>query len=108
MPDLAVLIHRATQIVCAAFYGLTAQSAIVCYRRRVFSNVWDGLLVGILPFCTTGFLAWMIEQTLQQAPASQIWTLEGILGAGVLLMLIARFGAKSNFFQLPREAAPGT
>lgn len=58
--------------MCAAFYGLTAQSATVYYRRRVFSNVWDGLLVGILPFCTTGFLAWMIERTLQQAPASQI------------------------------------
>jgi hypothetical protein len=65
---LTVLIHKATQIVSAAFYGLTAQSAIVYYRRRVFSNVWDGLLVGILPFCTTGFLAWMIEQTLSRYP----------------------------------------
>ena len=95
-----------TGIVCAAFYALTALSAIVYFRRRVFSNWWDGLLVGILPFLAAGFLAWMIEQALEQAPASQIWTLIGVLGAGVILMLIARFGARSNFFQLPRETAP--
>ena len=95
-----------TGIVCAAFYALTALSAIVYFRRRVFSNWWDGLLVGILPFLAAGFLAWMIEQALEQAPASQIWTLIGVLGAGVILMLIARFGARSNFFQLPRESAP--
>ena len=95
-----------TGIICAAFYGLTALSAIVYYRRRVFSNWWDGLLVGVLPFLAAGFLAWMIEQALGQAPAAQIWTLVGILCAGVLLMLIARFGARSNFFQLPRESAP--
>jgi putative Ca2+/H+ antiporter (TMEM165/GDT1 family) len=95
-----------TGIVCAAFYALTALSAIVYYRCRVFSNWWDGLLVGILPFLAAGFLAWMIEQAPEQAPASQIWTLVGVLGAGVTLMLVARFGARSNFFQLPRESAP--
>ena len=95
-----------TGIVCAAFYSLTALSAIVYFRRRVFSNLWDGLLVGILPFAAAGFLAWMIEQALEQAPAAQVWTLIAILGGGVVLMLIARFGARSNFFQLPRESAP--
>ena len=95
-----------TGIVCAAFYSLTALSAIVYYRRRVFSNWFDGIVVGLLPFCAAGFLAWMIEQALEQAPASQIWTLVGVLGAGVILMLVARFGARSNFFQLPRESAP--
>ena len=95
-----------TGIVCATFYAITALSAIVYYRRRVFSHVWDGLIVGILPFAAAGFLAWMIEQALEQAPASQIWTLVGVFGAGVLLMLWARIGARSNFFQLPRESAP--
>jgi len=95
-----------TGIVCATFYAVTALSAIVYYRRRVFSNAWDGLLVGILPFAAAGFLAWMIEQALEQAPASQLWTLAGVFGAGIILMLWARFGARSNFFQLPRESAP--
>ena len=95
-----------TGIVAASFYALTALAAIVYYRRRVFSNWFDGIVVGLLPFCAAGFLAWMIEQSLEQAPASQIWTLVGILGTGVILMLVARFGAKSNFFQLPRETAP--
>jgi amino acid transporter len=94
-----------TGIVCAAFYGITALSAVVYYRRRVFSNWWDGLLVGILPFCAAGFLVWMIVKALQTAPSAQIWTLVSIVGVGVVLMLIARFGHRSTFFQLPRESA---
>ena len=95
-----------TGLVCAAFYALTALAAIAYYRRRILSNWWDALLVGVLPLAAAGFLAWMIEQSLGQSAAAEIWTLIGILAAGVVLMLIARFGFRSNFFQLPREAAP--
>jgi amino acid transporter len=95
-----------TGIVCAAFYALTALSAIVYYRRRVFTNVWDGLLVGILPFAAAAFLAWMVEQAVTAAPASQNWTLVAILAIGVVLLLFGRFVSRSNFYQLKREAAP--
>jgi len=39
------------------------------------------------------------------APASQRWSLFGIVGAGVVLMLVARFVLRSTFFQIPRESA---
>ena len=94
-----------TGILYAGFYGLTALSAIVYYRRRVFSDAFDAVVLGVLPFAAAGFLAWIIVKTLQAAPAAQLWTLAGVAAAGVLLMLIARYAMRSPFFQIPRETA---
>jgi amino acid transporter len=94
-----------TGILYASFYGLTALSAVVYYRRRVFSDVFDAVVIGILPFAAAGFLVWIMIKTLQTAPSAQLWTLASVGVAGVLLMLIARFVMRSSFFQLPRESA---
>ena len=72
-----------TGLLYAAFYILTALAAIVYYRRRVFSNAWDALLVGVLPLAAAGFLVWISMKSLQAAPASQIWSLVGIVAVGV-------------------------
>jgi amino acid transporter len=95
-----------TGLLYAGFYILTGLAAIVYYRRRVFSNAGDALLVGILPLAAAGFLAWIVVKSLLAAPASQIWSIVGIVAAGVVLMFIARFVLRSPFFQLPRESAP--
>jgi amino acid transporter len=92
-------------VLYASFYLLTALSAIVYYRRRIFSNVWDAVLVGILPLASTAFLVWIVTKSYQNAPQSQRWSLIGILAAGVFLMAIARFVLRSPFFQIPRESA---
>jgi amino acid transporter len=94
-----------TGVLYASFYGLTALSAIVYYRRRVFSDAFDAVVIGILPFAAAGFLAWIMAKTLQAAPAAQLWTLGGVATTGVLVMLIARFVLRSSFFQIPRETA---
>jgi uncharacterized membrane protein len=39
------------------------------------------------------------------APASQVWSVAGVLAVGVILMFVARFVLKAPFFQLPRESA---
>jgi len=96
-----------TGLLYAAFYVLTGFAAIVYYRRRVFSNVWDALMIGILPLASCGFLIWIIWKSLSAAPASQVWSVVGIVAAGVLLMLIARFGYRSSFFQIPLESDSG-
>ena len=96
-----------TGVLYASFYSLTALSAIVYYRRRVLSDAFDAVVIGILPFAAAGFLAWIIVRTLQTAPAAQLWTLAGVGAAGVLLMLIARFVMRSSFFQIPRKSAAG-
>ena len=53
-----------TGLLYASFYILTAFSAIVYYRRRVLSNAWDMLLVGILPLAAAGFLVWIVAESL--------------------------------------------
>ena len=60
-----------TGLLFATFYILTALAAIVYYRRRIFGNAWDALLVGILPLAAAVFLGWIVVKSLQSAPASQ-------------------------------------
>jgi amino acid transporter len=92
-------------VLYASFYLLTATSAIVYYRRRIFSNVWDGVLVGILPLAATGFLVWIVVKSVQNAPQSQRWSLIGVVAAGLVLMLAARFILRSPFFRIRLESA---
>jgi amino acid transporter len=92
-------------VLYASFYLLTALSAVAYYRRRIFSNVWDAVLVGILPVAAAGFLVWIVVRSVQNAPASQRWSLIGIVAVGVILMLAARFVLRSSFFHIRRESA---
>jgi amino acid transporter len=92
-------------LLFAVFYILTALATVVYYRRRVVRSAWDALVLGILPVAAAGFLVWILAKSLQAAPAAQIWSFVGIVAAGVLLLLVARFGLRSTFFQIPRESA---
>jgi amino acid transporter len=94
-----------TGLLFAIFYVMTALAAIVYYRRRIFSRVWDSLLVGVLPLASAAFLAWVVVKSLQNAPNSQRYALTGIVVAGLLMMFAARFVLRSQFFHLPRESA---
>jgi amino acid transporter len=95
-----------TGLLYACFYVLTAISAMVYYRRRILSNIWDGILVGILPLGAAVFLVWIVEKSLGTAPWSQRWSVIGIVAAGVIMMLIARFVLQAPFFKIARETAP--
>jgi amino acid transporter len=95
-----------TGLLFSLFYIMTALAAIVYYRRRIFSRVWDAILVGLLPLGSVGFLAWVVVKSLQGAPNAQRYALTGIVVAGLIMMLIARFVLRSQFFHLPRESAP--
>jgi amino acid transporter len=93
-----------TGLLYAAFYVLTALAAIAYYRRRIFASALDALILGVLPLAAAAFLCWILVRSLLLAPASQTWSMAGIVGAGVILMLLARFVLKSPFFQIPRES----
>jgi amino acid transporter len=95
-----------TGLLFAGFYTFTALSAVFYYRRRIFTNAWDALMVGLLPLASAVFLAWVVVKSLQTAPATEKWSLVGIMGAGVVLMLVARFILRSPFFRIPLESAP--
>jgi len=93
-------------LLFTAFYILTALATMVYYRRRVFTSAWDALVLGILPLGAAAFLVWILAKSLQSAPASQIWSLVGIVASGLILMFVARYVLRSPFFQIARESDP--
>src|SRR5450755_2817851 len=95
-----------TGLLFSVFYILTALATVVYYRRRAFSSVRDALTLGILPLAAAVFLGWILEKSLRTAPASQVWSMVGIVVAGLILMLSARFVLRSPFFQIQRESYP--
>ncbi len=97
-----------TGLVFALFYVLTALASIVYYRARVFSRLGDALVLGLLPIASAVFLLWMVVKYLSSAPAGQVWSMIGIIIAGLVLMLVSRFGLRSPFFQVGRESDPGS
>jgi amino acid transporter len=93
-----------TGILFAIFYILTALASMTYYRRRIASKPWDLVILGILPLGSVGFLVWMTERSLATAPWPERWSLIGIVGGGLILMLVARFVLKSQFFHTRRES----
>lgn len=73
-------------------------------RRRVLASPLDTLTLGTLPLAAAGFLVWLLANSMQTAPAPQLWSLAAIVVAGVAAMLAARFGLQSAFFHMRRES----
>ena len=90
-----------TGLLFSIFYIMTALATMVYYRRRVFSSAWDALILGLLPLGAAVFLGWILAKSLLNAPSTQVWSLVGIVVAGVLLMFSARFILQSPFFRMP-------
>jgi len=93
-----------TGLLFSIFYVLTALAAVMYYRRRIVSNAWDFVTAGLLPLGAAGFLGWIFVKSLGEAPWEQRWSLIGIIIAGLIMMLVARFVLRSGFFSLPRES----
>src|SRR3984893_771114 len=93
-------------LLFGALYVMTGLATIAYYRKRIVSHAWDLLICGILPIAAAGFLVWIIYKSIQQAPASQNWSLVGIVALGLVLLFVARFVMRSAYFHLPRESAP--
>jgi amino acid transporter len=97
-----------TGLLFSIFYIFTAFAAMAYYRRRILSSAWDFVAVGILPLAAAGFLGWVFVKSVGNAPWTQKWSLIGIVVAGLILMLVARFVLRSTFFQIAREAEVNT
>ena len=59
----------------------------------------------MLPLAAAGFLAWIIVKSMMKVGAPENWAILGIVGVGVILMFVARFGLRSPFFRIPRESS---
>ena len=107
LPDAAFdAVVSVSGLLFGAFYVMTGLATIAYYRKRIISHAWDLLICGILPIAAAGFLVWIIYKSIQQAPASQNWSLVGIVALGLVLLFVARFVMRSAYFHLPRESAP--
>jgi amino acid transporter len=93
-----------TGLLFSIFYILTALAAIVYYRRRIISSAWDFVAIGLLPLGAAGFLGWIFVKSLGNTAWTSRWSLIGIVAAGLILMVAARFILRSTFFQIPRES----
>jgi amino acid transporter len=93
-----------TGFLFSIFYVFTALAAMTYYRRRIASSAWDFVAVGVLPLGAAGFLGWVFVLSLGRAPWTQRWSLIGIIVAGLVLLISARFILRSAFFQIPRES----
>jgi amino acid transporter len=93
-----------TGLLFSIFYILTALATVVYYRRRLVSSAWNAIVLGLLPLAAAGFLAWILIKSLLAADAAELWSLAGIIVAGLVMMIIARSVLQSSFFRLPREA----
>jgi amino acid transporter len=91
-------------LLFGAFYILTALATMTYYRRRIFTNLWDTLILGILPLAAAVFLGWIIYKSCLSAPTSQNLSLIGVVVLGVVLMFAARYLLRSPFFAVQREA----
>jgi amino acid transporter len=93
-----------TGFLFSVFYILTALAAMTYYRRRVFSGVWDFVVLGLLPLGAAGFLGWVLVKSMLESPAAQNYSMLGIVVVGIVLMIVARFGFRSSFFQIRLES----
>jgi amino acid transporter len=96
-----------TGVLFAIFYILTAIACVVYYRRRVVSGAWNAITLGLLPLAAAVFLGYMVVKSVASSPLAQRWSLLGVVVAGLLLMLVAKFVLKSPFFSIQRESDSG-
>jgi amino acid transporter len=93
-----------TGFLFSIFYILTALAAMTYYRRRITGSPWDFVTVGLLPLGAALFLGWVFVVSFSKASWTQRWSLIGIVIAGLVLMIVARFILRSAFFSIPRES----
>jgi amino acid transporter len=96
-----------TAVLFGLFYILTALACVVYYRRRVISGAWNAVTLGVLPLAAAAFLCWMVVKYAMEEARAQQWALLGVVVAGLLLMLVAKFVLKSPFFSIGRESDSG-
>jgi len=68
------------------------------------SNWRDMLTIGLLPVAAVVFLAYIAVKSILTAPAAQNYSLLGFVVVGLVLIFVARFGGKSEFFRIKRES----
>jgi hypothetical protein len=94
-----------TGILFASYYILTGLALIAYFRRRIFSDPVGAVVLGVLPLAAVVFLGWIIERAMAANAANVNWTIAGIVGVGIVLMVVVRRTRDgARYFATQREA----
>jgi len=94
-------------LLFAAFYAMTGIAVAVYYRKLARERPSGLLTLLAIPLASSAFLVWVIVSSVPNQGGWGGPTLHAVyvmLGIGVVLMMWARFGARSPFFSRPVEA----
>jgi amino acid transporter len=95
-----------TGILFTSYYILTGVALITYYRRRVFSSPVGAFVLGVLPLAAVVFLGWIIFKAMQSNAANVNWTIAGIVGTGIVLMIASRMTSRGkDYFATRREVS---
>lgn len=96
-----------TGILFTSYYILTGLALIAHYRRQLFSKPVDLVMLGLLPLAAAVFLGWIIWKAMEANKANENWTIVGIVGVGIVLMVLMRMTSSGKrYFSAKREAEP--
>ena len=87
------------------FYVMTGLAMMVYYRTRIFAGVVDFLTIGLLPAAPLPIvlLGWVFAKTITQVPVGEVYTVLGVLGTGIVVMILERVLRNPEFFRIERE-----
>lgn len=94
-----------TGILFTLYYILTGVAMIAYYRRRIFSSPVGAFMDGLLPLAAAVFLGWIIYKAMAANAANVNWTIAGIIGVGIVLMIAVRFTRRGAYYFATRREA---
>ena len=92
-----------TGLLFTIFYVMTGLAMMVYYRSRIFAGVVDFLTIGLLPAASIVLLGWVFAKTITQVPVGEVYTVLGVLGTGIVVMILERVLRNPEFFRIERE-----
>jgi amino acid transporter len=90
-------------LLFSIFYVMTGLAMMVYYRSRITASVLDFLTLGLLPIASIALLCWVFVKTITQVPTGEVYTVCGVVGSGIVVMVLMRLIRNPAFFHLERE-----
>jgi amino acid transporter len=90
-------------LLFSIFYVMTGLAMMVYYRSRITASVLDFLTLGLLPIASIAVLCWVFTKTITQVPIGEVYTVCGVVGSGIVVMVLMRLLRNPAFFHVERE-----
>ena len=79
----------------ALYYAAAGLTAFWVYRHQLTHSMSGALLGGLAPIAGSALLIWVAVKAIQAFTVTERWVLAGIVVAGVVMLLVARFVYKA-------------